>query len=165
MKIVAIRLPEYIFDTSSNPYFFDEVKPKSVVPIAEKIEKAIRDNFDVDNILIRGVQSGLHSPMAREAFIDAIIKNGNDTYIGSDATIVYGAPFNRGVISKILEGFHVYKPKGEDCPQHPVDVWMIFDQNAYDNIEYMHPRHHVLACDRWKLRNDSYGLLGLVIVN
>ncbi|MDZ7785558.1 MAG: hypothetical protein U5L95_00350 [Candidatus Saccharibacteria bacterium] len=67
---------------------------------------------------------------------------------------IYAAPFQKDVIKKILEGFHAYKPKCEERPQHPVDIWMIFDMNAYENIEYLHPRHKVVSRDKWELKKD-----------
>ena len=42
---------------------------------------------------------------------------------------------------------------------------MIFDKRVYKNVEYIHPRHYVVAQDRWELNQGAYGLLGLVVIN
>lgn len=167
MKLITLSLPEYVFNTTCNPYFFDEINPKSLGPIAEKIERAIRNNFDINNIMIRGIQSGHHTSISRKKLIDTIVENGNDVYdtrAGSD-NIIHAALFGGGVIIRILEAFHKYKPKGEERPQLQVDIWMIIDKSAYDNIEYVHPRHGVIANDKWRQHSDGYGLIGLIVIS
>lgn len=167
MKIVEISIPEYIFDTENNPYFFDESEPKSLEPIAEKIEANIRNNFAVGNILIRGIQSGHHTSISKEKLVNAIMEDGNDIHNteSGDSVTLHAAPFGGGVVTKILEAFHMYKPKGQERPQYPVDIWMIFNRDSYDNIEYLHPRHKVVARDKWRLHKGEYGLLGLIDIN
>ena len=79
---------------------------------------------------------------------------------------MYAAPFEAGITKKILEGFHKYKPKCEERPQYPVDIWMIYDKDSFDNIEYMHPRLKVMAKDKWKQKKaNNKSLLKLIIVN
>lgn len=162
MKIIKIKIPEYVFNKEDNPYFFNASNPRPVSLIAGQIEKSISDNFDTNDILVRGVQFGRHNQLSKKEFIDSIIEIGSD--INGDGTI-HAAPFSDDIVEKILEGFHVYKPKGEERPQYSVDIWMVFDKKVFKNVEYIHPRHHVVVRDKWELNRGTYGLLGLIIIN
>lgn len=166
MKIIRLKIQRYIFDDTHNPYAFNNEQRQSVEPIAKKIEQAVVNSFDADSILVRGVQSGHHTEMSKKLFVDAIIRNSSDM-LNSDASeegMIHAAPYEPGIITGILEGFHVYRPKCEERPQYPVDVWMVFDKKAFDNIRYIHPRHHVPAKDRWKPKSKTQGLLGIIIL-
>ena len=69
-------------------------------------------------------------------------------------------------ILRILEGFHKYKPRCEERPQYPVDIWLVFQAKAYENIEYLHPRHNVLARDKWRRINPSEaGLVKIISID
>jgi len=167
MDIKEITIPDYIFDGQSNPYEFNKKSPKSLQTIADGIESAIVQKFGSNGIIIRGVQSGHHKNMSREELINSIIKNGTDSF-GSkgENNIIYAAPFENGIVRKLLEGFHTYKPKCEERPQYPVDIWMVFNKSSYNNVEYMHPRHKVIAKDRWKIKSNQKSVLkALIIVN
>lgn len=135
--------------------------------IAARIETETSNVIGNRQAIIRGIQSGKHSIKIRDKLIDYIVENGNEkNKSSSNNKAIYAAQFEPGLILKILEGFHVYKPKSEEKPQYPVDVWMVFDIDAYDNIEYVHPRHKVVARDKWK-RKDSHnnGLMVILTVN
>lgn len=166
MRIIRLHLPEYQFSREYNPYIFDNVQRQSIEPVAKQIERAIVDNFETGNILVRGIQSGHHAEMTKQQLVDAISRNGSDIFDNeAEKAIIHAAPYELGIITKILEGFHVYKPKCEEKPQYAVDVWMIFDRGAYENIEYMHPRHHVIVKDRWRQKSDTEALLGVIVID
>lgn len=167
-NIIRTTIPKYVFVGDSNPYAFNANSPKSLSEIASKIEHTIKDNLNTQNTLIRGIQSGYHKKISRDELINLILKNGQDTYDDNAdmSGIIHAVPFEDGVVEQILSGFHVYKPKCEELPQYPVDIWMVFDANAYENVEYIHPRHHVLTRDRWKLKPKTVdGLKGIFIVS
>ena len=165
MNIIKLKIPEYVFVGNHNPYAFDSVDRKSILPISKQIEKAIVSNFDTSNVLVRGIQSGYYK-LTKQQLIDKIIEDGQDVYDSDNDVVgvIHAAPFENDVVDKIMTGFHVYKPKCEESPQFPVDVWMVFDKEAYENIKYMHPRHHVLVKDRWKLKSSKTGLLGVLVI-
>lgn len=163
-----IEIPEYVFNLADNPYKFNAKNPKSISEIAEKIEEAIKSSFDTNHVLVRGIQSGHHQKIDRDDLIALIQKNGQDTYDKDlyESDTIHATLFSENIIKNILMAFHVYKPKCEECPQYPVDIWMIFDASAYKNIEYMHPRHKVLARDKWELASiNKSGLRGILVIN
>jgi|GEM_PF-550497 len=165
--VYTVSIRDYTFDTTTNPFAFDAVEPLSIGPIADAIDTAIRTHVAIDRpALVRGIQAGKHGGHTRQELVSSILVNGSDHYDTTHATDLHAAPYADGTIASILGGFHVWKPKCEDRPQHIVDIWMVFDASAFDNIEYMHPRHHVIAHDRWRLRgtNDK-GLVAVIVVN
>lgn len=167
-KVINLTIPSYTFNQSENPYAFDNESPKSLKGVAQKIEKSIEDNFGHTTLLIRGVQAGHHRDISKNDLVRLITKNGRDVYGdgGSVSSFIYAAPFEEGAILEILSGFHTYKPKCEEIPQNPVDIWMIFDLNSYKNIEYIHPRHNIVAKDCWEPKTKGdWGLLGVVVIS
>lgn len=167
-KIINVKVPKYTFDSGNNPFAFNFAPQRKIDDVASIIENAIIANFDYRDILIRGIQSGYHSEITRTELINNISKNGSDKFEANvtDKNEMFATKFELGIVKKILEGFHVYKPKCDESPQYPVDIWMIFNASAYSNIEYMHPRHKVLARDKWRLgEGNNSAMIGIVIIN
>ena len=161
-----LTIPGYIFDINDNPYAFSLDSPLPLKPIAEKLDQEILARFQSKNILIRAIQSG-HYSMNREASLDSIINNGGDFHL-NQASLAYAMSFmpwqKDSTILSNLEGFHKYKPKREERPQNPADIWMIFDAKCYKNIEYIHPRHKVITRDKWQVLDvNKTGLLRIII--
>lgn len=163
VPIISVTIPEYIYDPASNPFAYNHINPSSVDSIAKKIDTAIQDSLLTKDTLVRGLQSGKHTRVDRIQLVSLIAKNGRD----HPEDEVHSAEYTPGsTILSILNGFHAWKPKCEEIPHYPVDIWMIFDRNAFDTIEYLHPRHNILVKDRWRLKNPgNNGLLGIVVVN
>ncbi len=169
MIIKKLDIDKYRFSPDTNTFAFDANSRLSIDDIAADISNLIDSSFQGSQILIRGIQSEKHSEkFNRDDLIEFIQQHGSDNYekINGD-DIIFAAKY-KGIesIKDILSGFHVYKPKCDEIPQYPIDVWMIFDLNAFENISYIHPRHNVVAADKWKRKtSDQSGLLGLLIIN
>ncbi len=164
--MVIIKIPEYTFDKQNNPYSFHLASPRELDDVARKIDTAINSEKTEKTFLVRGIQSK-HFDLSRDELIKTIRQNNTDNFNSATGSIeMYAAPFEAGITKKILEGFHKYKPKCEERPQYPVDIWMIYDKDSFDNIEYMHPRLKVMAKDKWKQKKaNNKSLLKLIIVN
>lgn len=171
--ISYLNIPEYIFDINNNPYAFNIDNPLSLEPIAEKLNRKISTRFQSKNILIRALQSK-HYSVDRESLLEGIINNGGDFYLSQklsvDHNIMYAMNFmpwqEDSTILSNLEGFHKYKPKYEERPQYTMDIWMVFDAQCYENVAYLHPRHKVVAKDKWRaLDVEKTGLLRIIVVN
>jgi small GTP-binding protein len=144
---MKLSIDKYAFIPSTNPFAFDTINRLPIDDIAADISKLIDSNFQGSQIIIRGIQSGKHSEkFNRDDLTEFIQQHGSDNYENIDGDdIIFAAKYN-GIesIQEILSGFHVYKPKCNEIPQYPVDIWMIFDLNAFENISYIHPRHNVV---------------------
>lgn len=165
--IFKITVTEYAFPSNANPFAFDAQPKKPISEIAE----AINDNVEKivkGDTLIRGIQSGKYD-LNRDDLIDRIARSGSDAYseIDNGREILFAAPYSgKQTLDTILSGFHEFKPKCEERPQYPVDIWMVFDQNAFENIKYVHPRHNVIANDKWQIKDRGFlGLQVIIVVN
>jgi hypothetical protein len=165
MKTLAINIPEYIFDEKTNPFVFSVDHPISLQGIAVKLESLIGENIDKKQFIIRGLQSSRHNKLKRDELVDLIKLQGSDMYASThESNSIFAARYEKGVILKILEGFHKYKPKSEERPQYPVDIWIMYNEDFYQNIEYLHPRHSVPARDKWKLKMGAKHEPELIII-
>lgn len=165
IPFVSLTIPEYFFKSSINDFAWDAVERKSVDSIASIIDNELRRNFSMDKTLVRGIQSARHD-LRRDELIGLIIKNGSDYYRDSGATDIFATEFDEDSVKMILEGFHMFKPKCAESPQYIVDVWMVFDQNSFDNVEYLHPRHKTIANDKWRVKHPKdNGLRGILVIN
>lgn len=168
IKTIKFKVNEYGFGKNDNPYEInDKQQPISLSKVANKISESI-DNLNSNklSILVRGVQSGKHKATT-DQLLERILTNGTELDDARNSHTIFAAPYrNEGTILQILEGFHKYKPKCEERPQYIVDIWMVFELDAYDNIEYLHPRHNVIARDKWKRKSPkNTGLIGVVLIN
>lgn len=168
IPVKNIRIPSYIFREDTNPFAFDARSKKSLAKVAFAIKNAIEEVADKNKILIRGIQSGKHGT-DREALVDKIIQEGADGYSEEvdGHGILFAAHYDGlQTIEFILAGFHEFKPKCEERPQYPIDVWMIFDESAFKNIKYVHPRHSTTANDKWQIVDlRDHGLHGVIVIN
>ncbi len=168
IKTIKLKVNEYGFGKNNNPYEInDKQQPVSLSKVANKISESIDSlNTNKLSILVRGIQSGKHKATT-DQLLERILKDGVELEDVKKPNTIFAAPYhNEGTILQILEGFHKYKPKCEERPQYIVDIWMVFKLDAYDNIEYLHPRHKVIARDKWKRKSpENTGLIGVVIIN
>ena len=169
MKVIVkkLRIDKYKFGKEDNPYEFDGInQPVALADIAEQISAKIEGSPTTDTLIIRGIQSGKHQ-VGKDVLLQSIINNGQDYKNIDEPNTIFAAPYEgKDTIQRILDAFHRYKPKHEERPQYPVDIWLVFDARAYENVEYLHPRHNVLARDKWKrIDPKNSGLLEVVVIN
>jgi hypothetical protein len=148
--------------------------------VSQCIDSEIRRLFTGQEILLRGIQSGKHS-MPKEHLIQDILSNGTDKITddrgpaGNDGATGIDIHASHVVVSGqdplthfTLRAFHEFKPKAQERPKLRVDIWMIYNPSQLDNIEYLHPRHHVIARDGYRFKNPNNktdALLGLIVIN
>ena len=166
--IYEIKIATYRFDDDANPFEHSrQTQDDTLSKIAQQISSAIeqvRSSSD-DDLLVRGVQSAKHE-RTKKQLLAKILAGGRDYEDPDEPDTIYAAPYEGDDdILKILEGFHVFKPKCEERPQHPVDIWLIYSTKAYQNIEYLHPRHNVLAHDKWqRIDPTNSGLIAIITI-
>lgn len=178
MLLSRISVPLYHFSSSSNPFAWDESERVDLEPIAQALDTEILRRFEGRNILVRGIQSHNHEDTSPSKLLEQIIRYGTDRYldIASDLSstqidlyaVEYRSFSAKDSTIGIFEGFHKWKPKSEERPHYPIDIVMIFDASSYERVEYLHPRHGVVASDAWRLRTGVVrheSLLGIVAIN
>lgn len=163
-----IRIPDYTFLEDENPFAFDAHPKKSIAKIATELNIALEAAIGGYKVLIRGIQSCKHNE-ERSKLVKEIMREGSDGRLENPETsgVLFAAPYEGlQTVEAILAGFHEFKPKCEERPQYPVDIWMIFDKSEFKNIEYIHPRHNTIARDKWQaLDNTNNSLISLMIIN
>ena len=167
VPVFAITAPGYSFDGDTNPYAFNATNPQPISPIADVLDHEFEACLPFnDHLLIRAVQSGKHGELTRDQLLAFILANGSDYHDRANEHDMHAAHYTIGAVESILGGFHVWKPRCEEQPQYIADLWLVFDEDAFDNITYAHPRHHVTAHDRWHRRKaDRSGLKTVFVVN
>ncbi|MGI6612025.1 MAG: hypothetical protein ACOX0Z_00400 [Candidatus Nanosyncoccaceae bacterium] len=181
-KISRLDIKEYQFDENTNPFAFDAENKQDLTPIAKVIDAEILRRFARQNILVRGVQSGKkRDEISRDDYVAKILETGTDkifTQSGDDRSYLgeVEADFHAGEYPNFSEdssiggifNLHVYKPGCEDRPQLPIDIFLIYNADDYDAVEYMHQRHNVLVKDAYKLKSSRdrvKSLLGVIVIN
>jgi len=168
IPIKNVQIQAYIFPEDANPFAFDARPKRSMDEIAIGVKVALEVIAGSHKVLIRGIQSGKHSE-DRKSLVEKIIQEGSDGYSEKQDGngVLFAAPYEGlQTLEFILAGFHEFKPKCEERPHFPVDIWMLFDKSAFKNIEYAHPRHNTIANDKWQIiDNTNNGLIGLIAIN
>lgn len=181
-KISQLKIDEYKFDENTNPFAFNADKKQDLTPIIKIIDTEIWRRFARRHILVRGVQSGKkRNQISRDDYLVKILKTGTDKifdesgderdYLGEIKADFHAGEYMNFSQNDTVGGIfnlHVYKPGCEDRPQLPIDIFLIYNADDYEAVEYMHQRHKVLVKDAYKLKSGCdrvKSLLGVIIVN
>ncbi len=146
--------------------------------VSQCLDGILIDKFANKKVVIRGIQSEKHD-ISKEKLIQTIVDTGSDRYAlenkneikVNDRTIDlfgYGCVAKRPMTLSVLEGFHKWKPMCLERPQKKVDIWMIYDANQLNNIEYNHSYYHVKANDGYTFKdpaNKLKSLLGILVID
>jgi len=166
-RLINFNCPEYICDDKLD-----------LEKISSCIDKVLVDNFADQNVILRGIQSGKHN-IPRNELIQKIIDTGTDIYKTDNNTAcnmsdrqidMFGmaCKITPPITLKVLEGFHKFKPKSLEHPQYPIDIWMVYDPEQLENIEYIHNRYHVKVSDGYIFKNQddkTSALLAVFVMN
>lgn len=165
-----------IFHITCPEYNFENLDLEKV---SQSIDNTLTNNFHGKDVVIRGVQSEKHS-ISKEELVNRIQQMGTDRYdISSENEVkVNDRPIDffgyrckiegKNICLPVLEGFHKWKPMSLEIPQRRADIWMVYDTNKLENVEYNHHHYKVKAKDGYlfKDKNDkSDALLGIIVIN
>jgi hypothetical protein len=132
-------------------------------------------NFKGMDVIIRGVQSEKHE-LPKEDLIKVILEKGTDRYaVSSDNEIkVNDKPIDLfgyacriegdNICLPVLEGFHKWKPMSLESPQRKADIWLVYDANKLENVEYNHSYYNVKAKDGYSFKDQNNKLDALLAV-
>ena len=166
-KLLHIQCPEYKFDENLN-----------LKKAGQCIDAALIDSFVNKNVVLRGIQSGKHE-IPKDKIIEQILKTGSDRFESENSNEVKVSDIDidlfglackiAGSISlPILDGFHKWKPKCLERPQRRLDIWMIYDANQLENVEYFHNHYKVMAHDGYVFKDPKHktkALLGVLVID
>lgn len=181
-KISRLRVDDYKFDEATNPFAFDAREKRDLDSIARAIDVEVLRRFADQAILVRGVQSGKkRAVLSREDYLAKILETGTDkifsksdddrSFLGESKADFHAgayASFSKDDTVGEIFNLHIYKPGCDDRPQLPIDIFLIYDADDYDVVEYLHQRHKVLVRDAYKLktgRDRAASLIGVIVIN
>ena len=165
-KLLNLNCPEYQFDDLD------------VEKVGNCIDDVLIANFGGKNIVLRGTQSEKHD-MQKEEFVSRILSTGTDRFEHDNNSAInvndkpidlfgYVCKVEKPISARVLNGFHTWKPMSLEKPQRKVDVWMIYDAEQLENVEYFHSHYKVLAHDGYVFKNPNHkteALLGVLVIN
>lgn len=137
--ITYINIPEYQFDSSRNPFVEMGVNRERPYGIARYLDIALLHQFMHGDILICGVRSTDFGLFNREDLIRQVQESGglpiNDLGLDYDFEALEFSPFVASFSTlPFFDLYHKSSPHAEKRPHHPVDIWLIFDIKAYQQI-------------------------------
>ncbi|MEI6850690.1 MAG: hypothetical protein WCK26_01855 [Candidatus Saccharibacteria bacterium] len=165
-KIIRISCSDYKFDNLN------------LEKVSKFIDDVLVDNFSGKDVVLRAIQSEKHD-LPKDKIIELIINTGSDRYESKSTNEVkvnnihidlfgMACKIKDSISIKILEGFHKWKPKCLERPQLKLDIWMIYDANSLNNIEYLHSYYHVKARDGYTFKDPKHkvdALIGVLIID
>lgn len=149
-----------------------------LVKVSQCIDGALIDLFANQKVVLRGIQSEKHD-LPKNQLVQQIVSTGTDRY-GTESKNeikVSDRPidlFGFACVAKnpmtlsVLEGFHKWKPKSLERPQLKADIWMVYDADQLENVEYNHGYYGVKARDGYLFKNPNNkpgALLGVLVID
>lgn len=167
-----------VFSVSCSAYDFKG--GLDLTKVSRSIDEVLLAHFKNRSVVLRGIQSQNHPDLSKTELISFIRKTGSDrlnTTTEREAT-VSDKPIDffgyecvikkQPIVLPVLEGFHIYKPKSLEKPQKQVDIWMVYDADQLQNVEYLHGRYGVKAKDGYLFKNPKdkpAALLGILVID
>jgi len=165
-KILHISCPDYDFDNLD------------IEKVSECIDDALIDKFSNQKVVLRGIQSEKHD-IPKDQLIQQIIDIGSDRYALESKNEVkvndrpidlfgFACTAKRPMTLSVLEGFHKWKPMSLERPQQRADIWMVYDANQLENVEYFHSYYKVKARDGYVFKDPEHkteALLGVLVID
>jgi len=156
-------------------YQFDNLDLKKV---SKCLDDALIDRFANRSVVIRGIQSEKHK-FPKYQLVQQIIDTGSDRYARQSKNEVkvndrpidlfgYACVAKSPMTLSVLEGFHRWKPMCLERPQRKVDIWMVYDAEQLENVEYNHGYYGVKARDGYLFKNQNKkpdALLGVLVID
>ena len=167
-QLIHIKCPDYTFDSALD-----------LNKVALCIDQRLIEYFYNRNVVIRGVQSEKHQ-VSKENLVNKILESGSDRYEekskhevkSSDKPIdLFGLACiiaNIPITLPILEGFHRWKPMSLEKPQLRADIWLIYEADKLENIEYNHSNYNVKARDGYIFKdaaNKPDAMIGIIVID
>lgn len=84
IQVLSVPLPEYRIDSTPD------------YTVGDRVDRVIRDHFDVDRIVVRAISSVDHRPLTLDELAEVILERGTDKY----------DPDRRGVLPEQFEPYH-----------------------------------------------------------
>lgn len=139
--ILYVKIPNYDYDTKYNPFLGMGPHTIRLYSIARYLDVTFLHRFMYGNILVRGIRSGQYVPIhSRAKFVENIRRTGDLPIISGenpsdDFEALRFAPYVASDSTMpVFENFHKSKEHAGDRPHYPVDVWLVYDAESYEQV-------------------------------
>jgi hypothetical protein len=166
--IIHLAIEDYRYDFSTNPFVGMGPEVRRTYAISRHLDVVFLHRFMYQDILVCGVRSREYTDEAgRAAWVARASEAGGvrpedganydflamkfAPYVASDTTAAW------------LTLYHKQEPYSRDRPHYPVDVWLIYDASAYEQVDGVGDFRHT-----YRLRDGysrSASLLGIAQIN
>lgn len=163
--VTYIDIPKYRYDKSSNPFIQKGADREKPYGIARYLDIAMLHQFINADILICGVRSSDFGTLNRRELIERIRESGGLPVIDEDQDYDIEAmafsPFV-GYFTTLpfFDLYHTDPRYAEEIPHPTVDIWLVFDINAYEWVG----EGQTNRIGRYKLSSDYDRLASLLAV-
>jgi hypothetical protein len=140
--IIHLTIPAYAYDFATNPFVGMGPKVRRTYEISRHIDIVFLHRFMYQDILVCGIRSREHvDEIGRAAFVAHIHDTGGliidgDATEGYDFLAMHFSPYVASdTTAPWFTRYHKQEPYSVEHPHWPIDVWMIYDADAYERIE------------------------------
>ena len=139
--IIHIDIPAYRYDFADNPFVGMGPNRTKTYEISRYVDIVFLHRFMYQEIIVCGLQSRKYTnETGRAAFIKRIRETGGLplNQDGSEPEVLGRAfvpymPYH--TTDAFFRLYHTVMPRVAERPHYPLDVWLIFDENAYQEID------------------------------
>ncbi len=139
--IIHLSIPAYVYDSATNPFVGVGPSVRRTYAVSRYLDVVFLHRFMYQDILVCGIRSGEVVPMTKRAAFVRHIRDTGGLAIDGAETAEYDilamkfAPYVASdTTAAWMRLFHTTEPHAADRPHWPVDIWMIFDANAYEEV-------------------------------
>lgn len=139
--IIHIDIPAYRYDFANNPFVGMGPNRTKTYEISRYVDIVFLHRFMYQEIIVCGLQSRKFTNEAgRAAFIKRIRetgglplnRDGSEPEVLGRAFVPY-MPYH--TTDAFFRLYHTVMPRVAERPHYPLDVWLIFDENAYQEVD------------------------------
>lgn len=139
--VLHLDIPEYAYDFASNPFVGMGPRVHRTYAISRYLDVVFLHRFMYHDILVCGLRSREFVEDFKRAELVKHIKNTGGVPVKLEGEQPYDflaskfAPFVASDSTAAwLALYHKQQPLSEERPHYPVDVWVIYDAGAYEEI-------------------------------
>lgn len=141
--IIHLDIPAYRYDFATNPFIGIGREVTKTYEISRYLDVVFLHRYVYQDILVYGIRSReFVDERGRAAFVKHVRDTGglpiaayqnNDRVDAIDAMAFI--PFmTYHTTAAMFRLYHTLEPRSLERPHYPIDVWMIYDANAYEEI-------------------------------
>ncbi len=141
--IIRLPIPAYEYDTAINPFVGMGPQVVKTYEISRYIDVVFLHRFMYQDIIVCGLQSGKFVPLEKRGTFVKHIRDTGGIPLDTDEPRPFDivgltfVPFVQyHTTDPVFRLYHTLMPRVEERPHYPLDVWMIFDAHAYEEVPY-----------------------------